>query len=102
MRSGEERRDAGAALVLDLEAVQRWKGWAIECIEILAESDRVFSAEDVRAVVGSPPDGHENVMGAVFLAMSRRGVIEGTGYIIASRPSLHSHPITMWRGSKRD
>lgn len=60
-----------------------------------------FTAEDVRALAGDPPD-HPNAMGARFQRASRNRVIRWTGeFQTSSRPSLHAHPIRVWQGAAR-
>lgn len=59
-----------------------------------------FTAEDVRAIAGDPP-GHPNAMGARFNAAARRGQIRKVAYRLATRPSLHCHPISVWVGTER-
>jgi hypothetical protein len=48
-----------------------------------------FTAEDVRAVVGDPPN-HANSMGGVFLRAARRGVIVGVGWTRSTRREAHA------------
>lgn len=99
--TGTQLRDEGVARIMqtEWESAQRWKGWAMECISILADSGRTFTSEDVRVVVGDPPAGKHNLMGAVFLTASRRRLIIKTGFTKAKRPSLHASDLATWVGA---
>ncbi len=99
MSEGARRRDEGTEQV-DRDGspgMVAWRAAADEAIAGLAEAGRAFTAADVRAVVGDPP-GHFNAMGSRFLAAARAGVIERVGYERSARPSLHAHPVAVWRG----
>ncbi len=82
-------RSAAEAAIAALAAARNADGELVE-----------FTAEDVRRLVGDPPD-HANAMGALFNTAARRRLIVRVGYRKAGRPSLHRHPIAVWRGHER-
>lgn len=97
--SGEHLRDEGAARV-DAHTPDEWKAAADATIEGLAELCRAglreyFTAEDVRAEVGDPPN-HFNAMGARFLAAVRRGVIQRVGETTATRSAAHATRLRLY------
>lgn len=87
----------------DQAANPDWKERVDEAIAALArardEYDELvrFTAEDVRALAGDPPN-HPNAMGARFNAAARRGLIRKVAYRLSGRPTLHRHPIAVWQG----
>lgn len=74
-----------------------WRETCDAAIRELARTRGPFSAIDVRAIVGDPPN-HYNAMGARFLAAARAGLIVRVGYVVSDRPTLHAHPIAQWVG----
>jgi hypothetical protein len=93
---GAARKQAGMARA-DEHADAEWKARVDEAIEDLAATGERFTAEDVRAIAGDPPD-HPNAMGARFNAAARRRLIRKVGYQLSNRASLHRHPIAVWEG----
>jgi hypothetical protein len=94
--TGTESRDAGAASVSS-HTPQDWKVACDVAIARLATINATFTAEDVRAVVGDPPN-HPSAMGARFLAAAKAGLIERIGYQRPVRASRHANPLAVWRG----
>lgn len=97
-KSGAELRDAGMALADGAED-DAWKRAADAAIRALAASGAEFGAEEVRALAGSP--SRPNAFGARFNAAARSGLIRKVGYRKSSRPSLHAHPVAVWRGVEK-
>ena len=93
--TGEELRDAGLALV-DSNTPESWAKKCDDAIARLAATGADFTADDVRAICGAPPN-HPNAMGARFGAAAHDGVIKRVGYAPSKRPTLHAHPIAVWR-----
>lgn len=99
---GEVAKQLGMATA-DAHADPDWRAAVDAAIEQLASeldadgAPRRFTAEDVRAIAGDPPD-HANAMGARFNAAARRGLIRRVDYRKAERASLHRHPIAVWVG----
>ena len=94
---GWELAVSGMALA-DEHEDETWKHNADRAIHSLAAAGSEFTAEEVRAIAGSP--SRPNAFGARFCAASRRGEIVRVGYRQANRPSRHCHPIAIWRGVK--
>ena len=92
---GVALRDVGTNSVLDRN--HEWAERADRFLEILALSVFDFTAEDVTAEIGAPP--HPNLMGAVFLRASKKGVIVPTGRVVrAERDARHASMLRVWRG----
>lgn len=94
---GRALRDEGVAIA-DENADQWWKATADQAIDHLAATGRPFSADDVRAL-GVPDPVSPRAWGARFLAASKQGRITPVGYVQSARPSVHAHPIRLWRGA---
>lgn len=77
-----------------------WRLWAEHELDRLAESGERFTADDLRAVVGAPPDGeHVNGIGGLFLRASQRGRIESLGFRTSQRPEARGRPLRVWVGT---
>jgi len=63
----------------------------------LAMRGKMFTAEDVRELVGDPP--HPNAMGAALRIASREGAIIACGWKEASRGSAHGRVLRLWTRS---
>jgi hypothetical protein len=98
MSEGQALRDAGASQVSD-NAPSWWKQACDTAIAQHAARRQPFTAEDIRIVVGDPPN-HPNAMGARFLAAAKGGLIERVGYQKPVRASRHANPLSVWRGVK--
>lgn len=103
--AGEVHKALGMARADDV-ADHAWKDRVDNAIATLASTRDEhgellrFTAEDVRDLAGDPPD-HPNAHGARFSAAARRGLIRKVGYRLASRASLHRHPLALWQGTVR-
>ncbi len=76
------------------------EGWRDQCdVEIarLASLGETFTAEDVRKVVGDPPN-HPNAMGARFLKAVRANLIARIGHKNGTRRAAHARLIGCYRG----
>jgi hypothetical protein len=93
---GQVLRDVGTESV-SANTPPDWRGACDRAILLLAAQGKTFTAEDVRLVVGDPPN-HPNAMGARFLAAARSGLIEKLGYGKPVRASSHASVIAIWRG----
>lgn len=98
---GRALRDQGTSIAgsgAPALVAEVWKAKARDCIANMATEGRTFSADDVTECVGPPPV--PAMLGAVFLAASRRKVIQPEGYVTASRPSAHGRPQRTWTGAQ--
>src|SRR5690348_8431813 len=93
--TGEELKTRGMELA-DASEGSEWKDRADAAIRSLAASGEEFTAEDVRARAGDP--SRPNAFGARFSSAAKRGLIRRVGFRNSSRPTLHSHPVAVWRG----
>lgn len=93
---GVELRDAGVSSVSG-HTPGEWRSAADRAIVELANKRDPFTAEDVRAVVGDPPN-HPNAMGARFLDAARAGIIRQVGRQLPARPSRHASSVGVWIG----
>ena len=92
---GKALRDEGAATVED-NTPDDWRAACDNAIASLAATGQEFTAEDVRAICGDPPN-HPNAMGARFLAASRSGLLERVAYRRPARATSHASVIAVWR-----
>lgn len=101
--SGERLRDEGMARA-DSVQPQQWRDDVDRHIAALAQTGQAFTADVVSALAGDSPTGSRGAMGARFHHAARRGLIERVGYVPSRRPSVHAHPVALWRGvqSKRE
>ncbi len=90
-------RDRGAKLA-ENSVHTGWRLAAEAAIASLAASGRLFTAEDVRDRVGSPP-GHHNALGGLFIAAARRREIVAGGYQPSTRTEAHARILRCWRGA---
>jgi hypothetical protein len=88
-------RDDGLALV---EASQspEWTTAACRCIDELAASGEPFSADDVRAIVGTPL--HPRAFGMVFKWAVESDALERVGMVQSKRPEARGRWIVIYRG----
>lgn len=90
-------RDAG---MHQADLASLWDPWPREAdraIEELARRRVMFTAEDLRAMVGDPD--RPGLIGARILAAARAGIIERAGYVQASRPERRGGVVALWRGT---
>lgn len=93
------RRDEGARAA-ELSLDERWYQWAVRELDRLIASGGTFDADDLRAVVGDPPDGkHVNGIGGLFLSASKRGRIVMAGYAPSTRPEARGRVLRVWRAA---
>lgn len=75
--------------------VEAWRAKAQEALEDMAEKGLTFSADDVVAEAGLPPV--PNMMGGLFVAAWRAGVIVPAGFSQATRAASHARVQRLWR-----
>ncbi len=76
-----------------------WKDAALAIIKAMASSGMTFHAEDVRGLVGDPPN-HPNAFGAVFNAAAKTGLIIRIGDVMAKRDNAHARRISLYKGAR--
>lgn len=92
------RDEAAAAAENSLDT--RWRLWAQAELDRLIASGEPFTADDLRAVVGDPPDGkHRNGIGGLFLRASKAGRIVMAGYQPSTRREARQRVLRVWRGA---
>lgn len=91
---GQTLRDEGMALAED--ASDEWERLVIDqAIRVVAERGRPFSANDVRPLL--PPGVRPALVGARFMAASRRKQILKVGWVASTDPGTHAHPVAFWQ-----
>lgn len=96
--AGESLRDNGTTAAGSTTAgADEWRSDADAALEVLAAGGKDFSADDLVLYAGPPP--HPNMLGAVFLAASRRHLIYCTGITKGQRASAHARMQRLWRGT---
>lgn len=92
---GEHLRDEGIARAE--AASDDWQRAVIDqAIREVAARGRAFSANDCRPLL--PPGIRPALIGARFLAASKRGQIRKVGWVASTDPGTHSHPVAQWVG----
>lgn len=95
-RRGEKLRDTGSATADEVSS--EWERDAVDAvIRHLALEGREFSANDVRLL--TPELKSPRMVGARFLAASKRGVIRKTGYTTSTDPGSHAANMATWVGT---
>jgi hypothetical protein len=94
--TGIELRDAGVSSVTE-HTPGEWRSAADQAIVALANKREPFTADDVRELVGDPPN-HPNAMGARFLDAVRAGIIRQVGRSLPVRASRHASSVGLWIG----
>jgi hypothetical protein len=93
--------DSGQQLKLwgtERAARSEWAARALAAIDVLAQSGRSFTAEDVVAMVGVP--SNFRAVGAVINLASRRGKIATDGTTTPARdPKKHAHRNLVWKAA---
>lgn len=93
---GQALRDEGIALAE--QASDDWERAVIDqAIREVAARGRAFSANDVRPLL--PPGVRPALVGARFMAASRRKDIRKVSWVASDDPGTHAHPIALWVGS---
>jgi hypothetical protein len=91
---GQALRDTALAQVE--AASDEWERAVIDqAIRALADRGRPFSANDVRPLL--PPGVRPALVGARFMAASRRLEIVEVGLVRSTDPGTHAKRITIWR-----
>lgn len=65
-----------------------------QALAAVAARGRTFSANDVRPLL--PPGIRPALVGARFMAASRRGEIRKVGWVASTDPGTHAHPVAQW------
>lgn len=96
--TGVELKEEAMQKVLGSRTAQQYRGLLEHSLFSFQPGD-TFTVENLRAIVGNPPEGVSyNVMGAAMNSMARKGLIEFTGRMKpAQRVSLHASLLSEWR-----
>lgn len=96
---GAALRDEALAQVE--EASDDWQRAVIDqSIREVAAWGRPFSANDCRPLL--PPGIRPALVGARFMAASRRGDIRKVGWVASTDPGTHAHPVAQWVAAVKD
>lgn len=96
---GKALRDEGIARVT--EASDEWERAVIDqAIRAVAARGRPFSANDVRPLL--PAGVRPKLVGARFMAASRRKEIVKVGWTPSTDPGTHAHPVARWIATAAD
>ena len=77
-----------------------WRLWAEAELQKLIDSRDIFTADDLRAVVGDPPDGqHRNGIGGLFRRAYRDGRLQHVGFRPSLRVEARGRVLRVWRGA---
>lgn len=91
-------RDAGMQLALDYSDPD-YRARVARAIETLAAGGANFTADTVRSVAGDPPSTcSPNLVGALFNAAAKTGLIEAVGFARSGRVIGHGNRVLAWRG----
>ena len=96
--SGYTLKEKGCSKVMD-NTPDDWKDAALAIIKAMASSGMTFHAEDVRGLVGDPPN-HPNAFGAVFNVAAKTGLIIRIGDVMAKRDNAHARRISLYKGAR--
>lgn len=88
---GCQARDKGIERVMK-NTGDSYKEAVNAACKLLSMRQQLFTAEDIREIVGDPPH-HPNVLGACIMLCVRAGVIRPVGYGRATRPAGHARVI---------
>lgn len=95
---GRADRDAAITAVLN-NTSSSWLHKANIVLTGLAATGAEFTSEDVTEVVGLPPTGSPNAVGALINAARNRGLIVRVGDTQARRRNQHAARLTLWKGA---
>lgn len=95
IQTGEQLREEGVARA-DRATDPEWRDAADTMIRVLARNGVEFTAEEVRAWVGDPPN--PNAWGGRFLTAIKQGVIRRIGYRPAKRKEAHARVLAVYTG----
>lgn len=90
---GQELRDEGIARV-EAAADDGQRSVIDQALAAVAARGQTFSANDVRPLL--PPGIRPALVGARFMAASRRGEIRKVGWVASTDPGTHAHPVALW------
>jgi hypothetical protein len=96
--SGYTLKEKGCSKVID-NTPDDWKDAALAIIKAMASSGMTFHAEDVRGLVGDPPN-HPNAFGAIFNVAAKTGLIIRIGDVMAKRDNAHARRISLYKGAR--
>jgi hypothetical protein len=96
--SGYTLKEKGCSKVMD-NTPDDWKEAALAIIKAMASSGMTFHAEDVRGLVGDPPN-HPNAFGAIFNVAAKTGLIIRIGDVMAKRDNAHARRISLYKGAR--
>lgn len=90
-------RDSGMATALD--ALQpAWRSMAESVIDALIVSGAVWTADDVRDVVGAPyGTGSARALGGLIRGRYARGEIVPVGFVTSRQPQRHGGVLRAWK-----
>lgn len=94
---GVEARDKGVARVTS-NTPDWWKDAADGAITYFAQTHLPFTADDVRSLVGDPPN-HPSALSARFAAAAKSGLIVEVGSAKSTRAEGHARRLLVWRGA---
>jgi hypothetical protein len=97
LRIGRQLALAGMEAV-DAAESEAWRNAADWALNVLVETGRPFTAEDICALAGRP--SRPNAIGARIHAAARRGRIERCGYARSTRPSRRASVVAVWRAAR--
>lgn len=90
---GQHLRDEGMAAVEEASDDMS-RATIDQALREVALRGRPFSANDVRPLL--PPGTRPALVGARFMAASRRKEIRKVGWVASTDPGTHAHPIAQW------
>ncbi len=91
---GKALKEQGMALVTS-HTPKEWKAAFNATATQMSTWDIPFTAEDVVAVIGFPPN-HRNAIGAAMSGFAKRNKLTRVGYVQAKRGSRHAGMIAQW------
>lgn len=95
--TGEDLKQSGMGSVLG-----HTPDWYKDAFRSAVESfhkGRLFTVEDIRAIVGDPPDSvSSNCMGSLMVMVSKKKLATKTGfYVKAKRECMNATELAQWR-----
>lgn len=90
---GQHLRDEGMAAVEEASDDMS-RATIDQALREVAKRGRPFSANDVRPLL--PPGIRPALVGARFMAASRRREIRKVGWVASTDPGTHAHPVALW------
>lgn len=100
VEAGKRLKEAGMSAA-DAHAQEEWKAAFDRHVDYLDGIGRAWTSEDVVRVVGMPPSGSGNAVGARTRANVRRlGHVE-VGTRLSERPTSHAARLVVWQRPPR-